>query len=112
MGSRRRTLASSSSDSQPESGSGVRSEDMHRVYQGVRRVRRTARVSGTVSVVQVIDAELVQWTRPSSERAGTPLLVAMHGVGSNERDLLGLAPALPAAWTMASLRAPMPWGQG
>ncbi|WP_123339556.1 MULTISPECIES: alpha/beta hydrolase [unclassified Curtobacterium] len=36
----------------------------------------------------------------------------MHGVGSNERDLLGLAPALPAAWTMASLRAPMPWGQG
>jgi len=63
-------------------------------------------------VVQVIDAELVQWTRPSSERAGTPLLVAMHGVGSNERDLLGLAPALPAAWTMASLRAPMPWGQG
>ena len=63
-------------------------------------------------MVQVIDAELVQWTRPSSERAGTPLLVAMHGVGSNERDLLGLAPALPAAWTMASLRAPMPWGQG
>jgi phospholipase/carboxylesterase len=63
-------------------------------------------------VVHVIDAELVQWTRQPSERAGTPLLVAMHGVGSNERDLLGLAPALPAAWTMASLRAPMPWGQG
>ncbi|WP_166645622.1 alpha/beta hydrolase [Curtobacterium flaccumfaciens] len=60
----------------------------------------------------MIDAELVQWTRPSSERAGSPLLVAMHGVGSNERDLLGLAPALPAAWTMASLRAPLPWGQG
>ncbi|ROQ16355.1 phospholipase/carboxylesterase [Curtobacterium sp. PhB171] len=48
----------------------------------------------------------------AEERAGTPLLVTMHGVGSNERDLLGLAPALPAAWTMASLRAPMPWGQG
>lgn len=63
-------------------------------------------------MVHVIDAELVQWTRPSSERAGSPLLVAMHGVGSNERDLLGLAPALPAAWTMASLRAPLPWGQG
>ena len=63
-------------------------------------------------MVHVIDAELVQWTRQPSERAGTPLLVAMHGVGSNERDLLGLAPALPAAWTMASLRAPMPWGQG
>ncbi len=65
-----------------------------------------------VSVVHMIDADLVQWTRPAEERAGTPLLVTMHGVGSNERDLLGLAPALPAAWTMASLRAPMPWGQG
>jgi phospholipase/carboxylesterase len=60
----------------------------------------------------MIDADLVQWTRPAEERAGTPLLVTMHGVGSDERDLLGLAPALPAAWTMASLRAPMPWGQG
>ncbi|TCU87509.1 phospholipase/carboxylesterase [Curtobacterium sp. PhB191] len=65
-----------------------------------------------VSVVHMIDADLVQWTRPAEERAGTPLLVTMHGVGSNERDLLGLAPALPAAWTMASLRAPMAWGQG
>lgn len=65
-----------------------------------------------VSVVHMIDADLVQWTRPAEERAGTPLLVTMHGVGSNERDLLGLAPALPAAWTMASLRAPMPCGQG
>lgn len=65
-----------------------------------------------VSVVHMIDADLVQWTRPAEERAGTPLLVTMHGVGSNERDLLGLAPALPAAWTTASLRAPMPWGQG
>ena len=60
----------------------------------------------------MIDADVVQWTRSPSERAGTPLLVALHGVGSHERDLLGLAPALPAAWTLASLRAPMPWGQG
>ncbi|MFJ3384923.1 MULTISPECIES: alpha/beta hydrolase [unclassified Curtobacterium] len=60
----------------------------------------------------MIDADAVQWTRPEAERAGTPLLVALHGVGSNERDLLGLAPALPAAWTIAALRAPMPWGGG
>lgn len=64
------------------------------------------------SVVHVIDADIVQWTRPTGERAGTPLLVALHGVGSNEQDLLGLAPALPAAWTIASLRAPTPWGPG
>ncbi|MGN7190621.1 alpha/beta hydrolase [Curtobacterium sp. MCBA15_004] len=60
----------------------------------------------------MIDADLVQWTRPAEERAGTPLLVMLHGVGSNERDLLGLAPALPLAWTTASLRAPMSWGPG
>ncbi|WP_420369053.1 alpha/beta hydrolase [Curtobacterium sp. L1-20] len=60
----------------------------------------------------MIDATLVQWTRPTPERTGTPLLVTMHGVGSNEHDLLGLAPALPSAWTIASLRAPLPWGQG
>lgn len=65
-----------------------------------------------VSVVHMIDADLVQWTRSTSDRRGTPLLVAMHGVGSNEHDLLGLAPALPPAWTVASLRAPMPWGAG
>jgi len=65
-----------------------------------------------VSVVHMIDADLVQWTRSASDRRGTPLLVAMHGVGSNEHDLLGLAPALPPAWTVASLRAPMPWGPG
>lgn len=60
----------------------------------------------------MIDSEHVQWTRSPSERAGTPLLVAMHGVGSDERDLLGLAPALPSAWTIASLRAPDEWGPG
>lgn len=65
-----------------------------------------------VSVVHMIDADLVQWTRSTSDRRSTPLLVAMHGVGSNEHDLLGLAPALPPAWTVASLRAPMPWGPG
>ncbi len=60
----------------------------------------------------MIDADTVRWTRPADERVGTPLVVAMHGVGSDERDLLGLAPALPPAWTVASLRAPEPWGQG
>jgi phospholipase/carboxylesterase len=60
----------------------------------------------------MIDADLVQWTRPEAERAGTPLLVALHGVGSNERDLLGLAPALPPAWTIASLQAPLEYGPG
>jgi phospholipase/carboxylesterase len=60
----------------------------------------------------VIDPSVVRWSRPDSERAGTPLLVLMHGVGSNEHDLMGLAQGLPPAWTLASLRAPGMWGGG
>lgn len=60
----------------------------------------------------MVDAALVQWTRSAAERVGTPLVVALHGVGSHEHDLLGLAPSLPAAWTLAALRAPDPWGPG
>lgn len=59
-----------------------------------------------------IDDSLVQWSRPAETRAGTPLLVLLHGVGSNEHDLMGLAPGLPDAWTLASLRAPLPHGPG
>lgn len=39
--------------------------------------------------------------------AGQPLLVLMHGLGSNERDLAQLAPFLPAEFVCASLRAPL-----
>jgi phospholipase/carboxylesterase len=59
-----------------------------------------------------IDTALVQWSRPEDARADTPLLVLLHGVGSNEQDLLGLAPGLPASWTLASLRAPLQHGPG
>jgi len=69
-------------------------------------------VDASTIVGSMIDHSAVQWTRPAGERAGTPLLVLLHGVGSNERDLLGLAPALPPMWTIASLRAPMAWGPG
>ena len=45
--------------------------------------------------------------RPAT--AGTPepwLLVLMHGVGSNEQDLFGLAPHVPGHFHVVSLRAP------
>lgn len=40
------------------------------------------------------------------------LLVLMHGVGSNERDLFGLAPYVPPQFHVISLRAPFAMGQG
>jgi len=55
---------------------------------------------------------VVVWSRPESERAGTPLIVAFHGYLSHERDLMGLAPLLPAEFTIASVRAPHALGPG
>lgn len=40
------------------------------------------------------------------------LLVLMHGVGSNERDLMGLAPFVPPAFHVLSLRAPFTLAPG
>jgi phospholipase/carboxylesterase len=40
------------------------------------------------------------------------LLVLMHGVGSNEQDLFGLAPSVPPQFHVLSLRAPNTLGRG
>ncbi|MFH5821297.1 alpha/beta hydrolase [Georgenia sp. AZ-5] len=53
-----------------------------------------------------IDADAVLWSAPATERADRPLLVLMHGYGSNERDLFALAQYLPERYVVASLRAP------
>lgn len=55
---------------------------------------------------------VVAWSKPEGERAGTPLLVLFHGYLSHEKDLLGLAPMLPAEFTLASVRAPRAMGPG
>ncbi|GAA1801513.1 alpha/beta hydrolase [Nesterenkonia flava] len=54
----------------------------------------------------------VVWTRSEAERAGTPLVVLLHGYGANERDLLGLVPGLPEEFTYAAVRAPVSMGYG
>lgn len=59
-----------------------------------------------------IDANAVLWSAPESERADRPLLVLLHGVGSHEGDLFGLAPHLPTEPVIASLRAPLRYGGG
>lgn len=41
-----------------------------------------------------------------------PLLVLLHGVGSNEADLFGLAPELDPRLLVVSLRAPLTLGYG
>ena len=55
---------------------------------------------------------VVLWSKPESERAGTPLLVLFHGYLANEEDLMGLADYLPDEFTIASVRAPQALGPG
>jgi phospholipase/carboxylesterase len=46
---------------------------------------------------------------------GAPVLVLLHGRGSDEQDLLGLRPHLPPEWVLVAPRAPFagaPWGYG
>jgi len=59
-----------------------------------------------------LDANAVQWSAPERERAGRPLLVLLHGRGSNENDLFSLSPLLPLEPVVASVRAPLPEGPG
>lgn len=59
-----------------------------------------------------IDESAVLWSTPERERAGRPLLVLLHGYGSHEGDLFGLAPGLPLEPVIAALRAPLQAGPG
>ncbi|TLP78892.1 alpha/beta hydrolase [Nesterenkonia sphaerica] len=52
----------------------------------------------------------VEWTRPETQREGTPLAVLLHGHGANEQDLLGMVPGLPSEFTYASVRAQVSMG--
>ncbi|MCU1435547.1 MAG: phospholipase [Pseudarthrobacter sp.] len=51
--------------------------------------------------------ETVVWSKPEAERDGTPLLVLMHGYGTDESRMVRLFEYLPAEFTCAALRAPM-----
>ena len=46
--------------------------------------------------MQQIDADAVRWREGQPESGPGELLVVMHGIGSHEGDLFGLAPHLPA----------------
>ncbi|QHK21326.1 phospholipase [Pseudarthrobacter psychrotolerans] len=51
--------------------------------------------------------ETVVWSKPEAERDGTPLLVMMHGYGTDESRMVRLFEYLPAEFTYVALRAPM-----
>jgi len=59
-----------------------------------------------------IDADAVLWSASAADRVGRPLLIVLHGYGSHEGDLFSLSPYLPLQPVIASLRAPLPVGDG
>lgn len=50
--------------------------------------------------------DTVVWSRPADERAGTPLLLLLHGYGSDESRMAALFKDLPKGFTCAAPRAP------
>ncbi len=59
----------------------------------------------------MLDLPLSFLHRPADSASDAPwLLVLMHGVGSNEEDLFGLAPYVPPQFHVISLRAPYVMG--
>jgi len=60
-----------------------------------------------MTVIPVLDPVVVRWSAPPAERAGRPLLVLLHGYGSDENDLFALAPLLPPEYVVAAVRAPL-----
>lgn len=57
-------------------------------------------------------SESILWSKQPDERAGTPLLVLLHGYGANEADLFSLAEMLPSEFTVAAVRASLAAGPG
>lgn len=62
---------------------------------------------GRVNPHASLESEAVLWSAEHAERTGRPLLVLLHGYGSDERDLFGLAPYLPERFVVAAVRAPL-----
>ena len=55
---------------------------------------------------------VVHWSRTRAEREGTPLIVALHGRGADERTFSEIAPYLPEDASIAFVRAPIAEGDG
>lgn len=56
-----------------------------------------------------LDDEAALWSE--GDRTGRPVLVLLHGYGSDERDLFALAAHLPPQYAVVAVRAPLtpPW---
>ncbi|WP_460126455.1 alpha/beta hydrolase [Pseudomonas sp. S2_C03] len=58
------------------------------------------------------DLPLKYLEQASSDSVDQPLVIFLHGYGSNEQDLFGIKDELPARYTYLSVRAPMVMQEG
>ena len=72
--------------------------------------RRDRGDRGRGAVVTVFAEPVVAWR--GSTDPESPLVVLLHGRGSNEEDIIGLADHLPAGAAYAAVRAPIAEGGG
>ena len=56
------------------------------------------------------DLPLSYLEQTQGDARNQPLVIFLHGFGSNEEDLFGIKDALPSTWTYLSARAPTPVG--
>lgn len=61
--------------------------------------------------MSVLDESAMLWSVPEPDRAGRPLLLALHGVNGDERQLLPAVEVLPPQLVVVTARAPYP-GEG
>ncbi|KAF2405857.1 phospholipase/carboxylesterase [Pseudomonas antarctica] len=54
------------------------------------------------------DLPLSYLEQTQDDARNQPLVIFLHGFGSDEHDLFGIKDALPSTWTYLSARAPMP----
>lgn len=54
------------------------------------------------------DLPLSYLEQTQSDSRNQPLVIFLHGFGSNEQDLFSLTEQLPQGWTYLSVRAPLP----
>ncbi|NVZ20577.1 alpha/beta hydrolase [Pseudomonas costantinii] len=54
------------------------------------------------------DLPLSYLEQTQGDARNQPLVIFLHGFGSNEEDLFSIKDALPSTWTYLSARAPMP----
>lgn len=65
----------------------------------------------TTSSTSTFDRPVVAWASGQDD-PGRPLVVLLHGRGSSEADIIGLAPHLPEGPSYAAVRAPIAEGGG